>query len=158
MLSDHPMTTGNACFAEDLCLCRGPNLRHSAKTRASSRSPWQRLALGKDTLCKFGPLGHGGLSFLNQLFGEVFSISIFLFFIYSRCRGPEARAWTKTLFAEGPRPGPRQRTPLLSASRGPRQRFFVFLFLSLIYLGNIIHCFKLNFKIWANFDYIYIFS
>jgi len=126
MLSDHPMTTENACFAEGLCLCRGPNLRHSAKTRASSRSPWQRLALGKDTLCKFGPLGHGGLSFLNQLFGEVFSISIFLFFIYSRCRGPEARAWTKTLFAEGPRPGPRQRTPLLSASRGPRLVFFVF--------------------------------
>ena len=84
------ITTGNACFAEGLKICRGPNLGHSAKTlfaegqtqepsekngpRQRGPDPRQRQApgksnlcrgpraeaLGKDVLGKLGPLGHGG--------------------------------------------------------------------------------------------------
>ena len=79
-----PRTTGNACFAEGLRLCRGPNLGHSAKTLFAEGQPQepsakngprqrglcrgydprQRQAHGKSNLCnalgKLGPLGHGG--------------------------------------------------------------------------------------------------
>ena len=57
------VTTGNACFAEGLRLCRGPNLGHSAKALfaegqpqepSAKNDPRQRQAHGKSNLCR-GP-------------------------------------------------------------------------------------------------------
>ena len=144
-------------------LCRGPNLRHSAKS-------WQRLALGKEVfaegrvaqtgprqiwrvgprrprpvrLCRGLAFRPSVKFFLNQFFGKVFSISFFFYFLY-------------IVFAEGQRRGPRQRPPLPRAQGLALGKDF-FSFFKPSFFGNIIHCFKLNFKIWANFDYFYIFS
>ena len=133
-------TTGNACFAEDLKICRGPNLGHSAKTlfaegqtqepsakngprqRGLCRGygPRQRQALGKDVLGKLGPLGHGG--HFPSSFAEGHPLGprqrFFIFFKKILCRGPRAR---------------------------PSAIFFCFF--SPVFCGATIQCFELNFKI-----------
>ena len=49
-------TTGNACFAEGLKICRGPNLGHSLP-RARHRSPRQRTAIDKEAFAEGTTLG-----------------------------------------------------------------------------------------------------
>jgi len=129
-------------------LCRGPDTGALGKERPSAKRPLPRVrpsaktgprqikslprasALGKDTLGKVGPLGHGGHFPSNfaeghplgprQRFGKFFFKSLprapdqalgkdFLktsfrpnfFFINRLCRGPEARPSAKRTFAEG---------------------------------------------------------
>jgi len=58
------------------------------------------------------------------------------------CRGPSqalGKFFFLIFFAEGHWPGPRQ--------------IFLFCFLNLVFCGAIIYYLKLNFKIWANFDF-----
>jgi len=144
-------------------LCRGPDTGALGKERPSAKRPLPRVrpsaktgprqikslprasALGKDTLGKVGPLGHGGHFPSNfaeghplgprQRFGKFFFKSLprapdqalgkdFLktsfwpnfFFINRLCRGPEARPSAKKTFAEG------QNRP---SAKSPQQFFSV---------------------------------
>jgi hypothetical protein len=169
----HP-TTGNASFAEGLRLYRGLNLGHSAKTLfaegqpqepSAKTGPRQRGLLPKawpsakkGALGKVGPLGHGGQEPVRlcrglsvrpsaKFFFKKNSVFVPIFFITGLCRGP-----------------PLPRAPCLALDkdplcRGPRQRFFIFLFFEPIFCAVLKYViFEPKFKIWSNFDlFKYIF-
>ena len=132
-------------------LCRRPLARPSAKIFFWS--------VGRE----FGPLADLGLGPLPR----------------AQIQGPRQRFFIffKIFFVEGHWTIPQQRHPLPRARLGPRQRFFIYflkfslpraiglalgkyfflVFLTQFFCGAIIHYLKLNFKIWANFDFFLIY-
>ena len=87
-------------------------------------------------------MGHGGhwrqslLSARRQALGKDFFLNIL-------CRGPLARPLAKTPFAEG--------------QARPSAKIFFLVFWTQFFCGAIIHYLKLNFKIWAKFDFFIYF-
>ena len=98
-----------------------------------------------------------------------FFIFFLKFFAEGHGEGPRQRALSN-FFVFGPLPraqihGPRQRFFIFNFKilcRGPQVRpsaksprqFFFLVFLAQFFCGATIHCFELNFKIQANFDFV----
>ena len=122
-------TTGNACFAEGLMLCRGPNLGHSAKTlfaegqaqEPSAKNGPRQRGLCRPTADQIFAEGRGPRQRCPRQIRPVGSRRPFpSSFAEGHPLGPRQRFFScetsfsanfflKKVFAEGPRPGPRQR-------------------------------------------------
>ena len=124
-------------------ICWRPVLGALGKDRPSTKRPLP--ALGKINLRQIWP--DGSRRPLASVFAECPpSDTRQRFFIFLKkilCRGPLARPSAKIPFAEG--------QARLSA------KIFFLVFWIQFFCGAIIHYWKLNFKIWANFDFFDIF-
>ena len=113
-------------------LCRGLNM-----------AGWVTAATGV-SLCRVPAVRHSAKIFiffkysLPRAIGQSLGKD-FLFFLNILCRGSLARPSAKTPFTEG--------------QARPSAKSFFLVFLTQFFCGAIIHYLKLNFKIWANFDF-----
>ena len=168
-------------------LCRGPATGALSKERPSAKIGPRQIkslpraaVLGKDALGKLGPLGHGGHSrqalprATRQALGKGFffcETSFSAIFLKSLCRGPQTRPSAKIFFepvfrpnfffinrlCRGPEARPSAKKPFAEGQARPSAKIFFLVFLAQFFCGATIHCFELNFKIWANFDFFCIF-
>ena len=114
-------TTGNACFADGMRLCRGSNLGHSIKTLFVEGQPQepsakngsrQRMAIGKEAFAEGTALGKDRPT-ANQIFTEgrgprqrcprqIRPVGSRRPFPVKLCRGPPVRSSAKVFFPVKP--------------------------------------------------------
>ena len=147
-MKTRPDTTENPSFTEGFWVYRGLDLGHSIKGVFAEGQPQepsaklgpQQRGIGKETA-----LGKINLCRGASVFAECPPSGTrqrFFIFLNILCRGPLARPSANIPFAEG-------------QARPSAKIFFVFW--TQFFCGAIIHYWKLNFKIWANFDFFDIF-